>query len=203
MAKPTKYPRWATNDVVDPTSSQNNVVEPGESKKDLGFGPSGEFPLRQHFNWLFRLIHNWIKWFDEQINYRTGIFEVTVVNSNPTVNFNIRYERFGDVVTLIFPNVSCNLPGPSTVFELNPVTSYPPEVLPPTGITNAITTPILATQFGEERVCSLTIKTTFNEWLIGWPGDNGDLSNSAWGNGSTEIGRGSVTYSVFNIENAQ
>lgn len=61
--KPTVKPRWATTDVVDPTSGQNNVVEPSTSKKDTGWDRH-EKPERQFFNWQARFTYEWIDWFD-------------------------------------------------------------------------------------------------------------------------------------------
>lgn len=59
--KPSKLPRWASTDVVDGTSGQNNVAEPSEPKKDLGWD-FPEKPNRQWFNWLFRTIYQWTDW---------------------------------------------------------------------------------------------------------------------------------------------
>ena len=52
MAKPD-FPRWATEDQIDPISGQNNVVEPPTTKKDNGWARK-EIPPRQWFNWLGR-----------------------------------------------------------------------------------------------------------------------------------------------------
>lgn len=79
MAKPTKFPEWAVNDVVDPTSEQNNVVEPSGAKKLLGWDFK-EFPPRQYFNWLSRLINNWIVWFDSLLD------QGVKVGDNPEFN---------------------------------------------------------------------------------------------------------------------
>ncbi len=72
MAKPTKYPDWTVktdgtdNDVIDPTSGQNNVVEPAAGKKLTGWVYT-EKPPRQYFNWLARLTTQWIRWIDETL----------------------------------------------------------------------------------------------------------------------------------------
>lgn len=65
--KHTKKPRWATNDVVNGTSGQNNVIEPSEAKKDLGWDYL-EKGARNFFNWLWRQTHQWIDYFDDEIN---------------------------------------------------------------------------------------------------------------------------------------
>ena len=67
MPAPSKYPRWATNDVQNPTSGEWNVVEPAEAKKDLGWDFK-EYPPRQWFNWLARITNEWIEWFDSLLN---------------------------------------------------------------------------------------------------------------------------------------
>ncbi len=65
--KHTIKPRWATNDVVDPTSSLNNVIEPAEGKKDIGWNYL-EKPARQYFNWLGRQTNQWIDYLDDALN---------------------------------------------------------------------------------------------------------------------------------------
>lgn len=68
--KPTDYPEWASTDLVDGTSGQNNVVEPPEAFKDSGFNRNQK-PPRQWVNWLGRLTYQWIEWLDfrvEQVN---------------------------------------------------------------------------------------------------------------------------------------
>lgn len=70
--KPTVYPDWAVNtdgtdnDVVDPDSGQNNVVEPAAGIKLTGWAYA-ELPPRQYFNWLSRIVTQWIRWFDDYI----------------------------------------------------------------------------------------------------------------------------------------
>ena len=61
--KPTKYPEWASDDVRHPLNNEYNVYEPPEQKKALGWDLH-EAPPRQWLNWLFRLIHQWIVYFD-------------------------------------------------------------------------------------------------------------------------------------------
>lgn len=61
--KPTVKPQWAENDVVDPTSGQNNVSEPPLAKKTDGIDFEEIIP-RQWQNWLQRIIYRWIDWLD-------------------------------------------------------------------------------------------------------------------------------------------
>lgn len=60
MARPTEYPDWATTDVVDGTSGQNNVVAPSSAKQLVGWNRR-EKPPRQWFNWMGRLTGQWIR----------------------------------------------------------------------------------------------------------------------------------------------
>lgn len=70
MARPDKFPQWATktdgtdNNVTDPGTGTNNVIEPGASKKLIGWSPS-EPPPREWMNWLHRLYDQWLRWLDE------------------------------------------------------------------------------------------------------------------------------------------
>lgn len=65
VTKPTTLPKWAENDVTDPISGQNNVLEPPDDKKDEGWDRL-EFPPRNWFNWLGRYTYRWIQWFKQQ-----------------------------------------------------------------------------------------------------------------------------------------
>ncbi len=68
--KPTVYPDFCVNtngtdhNVVDSTTGENNVVAPDAGKKLNGF-LYNEKPPRQHFNWLYRIITQWVRWLDE------------------------------------------------------------------------------------------------------------------------------------------
>jgi hypothetical protein len=65
VSKPTVLPQWAENDVVDPVSGQNNVLEPPTEKQDEGWDRL-EFPPRQWFNWLGRYTYRWLQWLNQQ-----------------------------------------------------------------------------------------------------------------------------------------
>ena len=65
MAKPTVLPRFASVDLNNGTAGAPNVVEPSFGKKDSGWN-EGERPARETFNWLHRIAHDWIKYFDEE-----------------------------------------------------------------------------------------------------------------------------------------
>lgn len=66
-SRPDKFPRWATNDVVDTTTGQNNVIEPPEARKDNGWAYQ-EKPPRNWVNWLWRTTHAWLEHLDVRTN---------------------------------------------------------------------------------------------------------------------------------------
>ncbi len=65
--KPTKYPRWASKNVRHEINKEYNIYEPPEQKKDIGWDLNEVLP-RQWFNWLFRIINDWIVYFDYFLN---------------------------------------------------------------------------------------------------------------------------------------
>jgi hypothetical protein len=65
VSKPSILPEWAENDVVDPISGQNNVLEPPNEKKLEGWARL-EFPPRNWFNWLGRYTYRWLNWLKQQ-----------------------------------------------------------------------------------------------------------------------------------------
>ena len=65
VSKPTILPEWAENDVVDPISGQNNVLEPPPEKKLEGWARL-EYPPRNWFNWLARYTWRWLNWLNQQ-----------------------------------------------------------------------------------------------------------------------------------------
>lgn len=65
VLKPTILPEWAENDVVDPVSGQNNVLEPPTEKKLEGWARL-EFPPRNWFNWLGRYTNRWLSFLKQQ-----------------------------------------------------------------------------------------------------------------------------------------
>lgn len=61
--RPIKKPRWATVPTVNGESGQNNVIEPIESQKDLGWDFKQK-PARNHMNWIQNLSYQWIDYLD-------------------------------------------------------------------------------------------------------------------------------------------
>lgn len=64
MPKPSTLPKFAEQDIIDPTSGQLNVEEPDDLHKDYGWSFK-EKPPRQFFNWLHRCTYTWLKWIDD------------------------------------------------------------------------------------------------------------------------------------------
>lgn len=98
FTRPTDYPRWTVrddgeatdNDVVNPTSSQNNVVEPSPAKKSLGWDYL-EYPPRQWFNWLFRVISKWVYWLDQLTQSQgTDISNIVEAITQPVTGLDAR-----------------------------------------------------------------------------------------------------------------
>jgi len=189
MAKPIKFPRWASDDIVDPTSGVNNVVEPSEAKKDLGHGPKGEFPPRQYQNWFMRLVYEWIVWLEEQVTgvlpVQTGIFsaKVTTIDFVAEHTFDIHWQKNGDIVSILFP-VLFQAAQTGTRIRIQPdggAGNWPPELLPPAG-----------NQIKQSFICyvdsggSIVLGSGYIEiapgatsnWDLGAPDVNGNLADT-------------------------
>lgn len=70
VARPTiELPRWATVDVISPQSGLNNVIEPPESKKNVGW-QTFEMPARQFFNFLHRSTYEYLNYHHYLLNNR-------------------------------------------------------------------------------------------------------------------------------------
>lgn len=65
VLKPTELPQWASQDVVDPVSLQNNVLTPPPEMQNYGWIRL-QFPPRQWFNWLGRLTYQWLQYLSQQ-----------------------------------------------------------------------------------------------------------------------------------------
>lgn len=61
--RPDEKPRWATEYRFSSITNNPNVVEPTESKKNVGWDPF-EPPARNYFNWLALKTYQWIDYLD-------------------------------------------------------------------------------------------------------------------------------------------
>lgn len=66
--RPSKFPEWATTIDNDPTSLQDNRVEPSAGQKITGIIRVA-FQPRQWTNWLFWLSNAWHEHFDASVNH--------------------------------------------------------------------------------------------------------------------------------------
>lgn len=67
--KPTDKPEWASDHPIQDSNyslgpGNADVVEPDAAKKGDGWDHS-EAPPYEWFNWLFRIIYEWVLWFDD------------------------------------------------------------------------------------------------------------------------------------------
>lgn len=97
MPKPAKLPAWATEDKKDPITGQWNVVDPPDEKKEVGW--LIERPVRNYMNWLFRTIHDWIKYFDDNLDLESALFTPIWTGIDPlTITSNKGFfDRDGDL----------------------------------------------------------------------------------------------------------
>jgi len=84
MAAPLRptFPRWATQDIVNPISGEYNVYEPSEQKKDLGWDYN-EVPPRQYFNWLARQTELSLEYVEAYTKYTHAVLSASQL---PTAN---------------------------------------------------------------------------------------------------------------------
>lgn len=64
---PDELPRWATTYKFSEITNNPNVVEPTESKKNVGFD-AFEPPARNWFNWLFLKNYEWHNYWNYRLN---------------------------------------------------------------------------------------------------------------------------------------
>lgn len=117
LPKPTKLPQWASEDEIDQTSGQYNVVEPPLERKRLGWY-LGEKPNRQWWNWLHRQTWLWLAYFDENLDFDAdNVVPVwTGLTNQPNVN-DFYYSKQGDRVFF-----SCSMTWAGNADTTNPFT---------------------------------------------------------------------------------
>lgn len=69
MPRPSEKPTWATDHTIEPEGTASgasgfDVIDPGATKQGDGWDYK-ESPPYQFMNWLFRLIGDWLVWFDD------------------------------------------------------------------------------------------------------------------------------------------
>jgi len=112
MAKPSVTPVFSELDQTDPISMQPNVKEPIPSYINYGW-PFKSFPNRQNMNYLFRWITRWLTWINNNNLSGTIPMKLFLTGRNFTsayggildtgaINFNMHWERSGNVVTCHF-----------------------------------------------------------------------------------------------------
>lgn len=104
MGIPSKYPLWATDDIVDPISGQNNVADPdlSDPNKKLEGWAFKEFPPRQWFNFLHRFVADWIVYFNEDLFGNTAgndnrVLSITEINSADSISTDIDIISTNDI----------------------------------------------------------------------------------------------------------
>lgn len=163
--KPSVYPDWAVkvdgtdNDVVDGTTGQNNVVAPSAPKQLLGW-EYNEKPPRQYFNWLARLVTQWIRWLDGEMTLRDNTYaaRVTATYFTAQADFNLRYSVHGKFTMLSIPLIrGTSAAGASgKEFQIEPTTATWPGAL----------VPKLGLGAGSERHFPVMIELN-NDWYPG------------------------------------
>jgi hypothetical protein len=157
MAKPTKYPDWALVDIVDPTSGQNNVVEPGATQKNTGW-TFKQFPPRQFFNWLHRLTNDWIKWFDERlIHIELGFVDrsADITSYNGWASFTTKKFFVREINDNVF--ISYIFEGPGD--PLNPTVIYLPGTLELAADAGSVMTMNISIENGGSDALGLSVLT--------------------------------------------
>jgi len=80
FTKPTDLPEFATDDLVDPTSGDNNVIEPATNDKKWGWYPYKRKPNRGVMNWLARLTYLWLGWLEQELSPLIPVIATVPVN---------------------------------------------------------------------------------------------------------------------------
>lgn len=94
MAKPAIVPRFASSDLLDPTTSENNVQEPSSQAKDYGWIPAFIEPFRGWMNWLHRYYYLWLNYIDTELEP-----QVTTNTGNIATNTSNIATNAADILT--------------------------------------------------------------------------------------------------------
>jgi len=83
--RPDKKPRWATVPTINGVTGKNNVIEPTEGKKDLGWDYL-EKPARNFLNWVMNKAYEWIDYFDKNSQF-------LVIENDPIPDMSVIVQR--------------------------------------------------------------------------------------------------------------
>lgn len=143
LTKPTVFPVWATQDLENPTSGQNNVTTPPAQYQLYGWSFQ-DTPPRNWFNWLGRYTNNWLQWLNQQesqarVVNNTGFnpaFDITnggmalvyVIDTVTKANyyFGITYINPGTGSATPVTTISNNVLTVSTISNTGVITVSPP-----------------------------------------------------------------------------
>jgi len=131
FTKPTELPEWATSKTVeDPVSHINNVVAPDPSLRVEGWWRGGK-PPRQYQNWLANLYYNWIGWISQELNKiiadrANGVVDAIVTTDyvDTQIDVQIKWNRFGNRVMLLLPQILGTQNVNNGLFKIEPKTEW-------------------------------------------------------------------------------
>jgi hypothetical protein len=117
MIKPTLYPTWADDDIINTIYNTPNKSEPDATHKSLGYDLQ-EMPDRQYMNYQFNLINQWLKYLSsDRLKTYVGQTDpsnlVTIItlgdfshNNNiiAVVRLNVNLQPSNDDVWFYLPN---------------------------------------------------------------------------------------------------
>jgi len=122
VAKPSDLPQWATSNIVDPVSGQNNVLEPPPEKKTDGWNRL-EKPARNWFNWLGRLTYNWLNWFNQQESQARVVETTGVIADVVTGGMCVIYAIDTDTPANFYHGIAYIPPSPGGAITITEIAS--------------------------------------------------------------------------------
>lgn len=117
--KPTLFPEWATTLAADPTSGQNNRVEPSAGQKDTGIEYTDRLHPRQYINYQLWLINQWVEYLESTVNQNiippitTGtatvyaaVLDITAYETNRVYEVQIHLDNTGACTVDLGPSAA-------------------------------------------------------------------------------------------------
>jgi hypothetical protein len=84
-------PDFALTDVVDPTTGENNVIEPTNDYKQYGWYPAGMKPKRGFMNWIHRKTAEYLQFItDEVVPGLNSSYDRAVPTDEDILDFGLR-----------------------------------------------------------------------------------------------------------------